>query len=316
MPVLPTDTDPQIEHTESTKATTWLVDSSIYVYRAWYTWTKKEHDAEGNPTHAVHGFLHFVYQLLNTEQPKHIGFAFDEPLKRSHRRMIYPDYKAHRKSAPDDLRYQFQLCRRFLRALGVAEFSSPYFEADDIIGSLAKHYRNKGHRIFLITADKDLTQLIHRYDLWWEYGDNYQMDTWQIRKRFGVYPRQVADILAIVGDRSDNIPGVPDIGLGVAAKLLKQFDNVENLLTRSPEIAQAKIRRARHIQKQIESHADGIRLAKQLTSIVCNAVDAPFEECLYRSQRQPDKEALNGLFDLLQIDLREQERWLRLIDAA
>ncbi|HHC74013.1 MAG TPA: flap endonuclease [Thiothrix sp.] len=292
--------------------TTWLVDSSIYVYRAWHTWTKNAEDIHGNPINAVHGFLHFVYQLLSTEKPTNIGFAFDEPLKHSHRRELYPAYKAHRKPAPDALRYQFTLCRQFIRALGLSEFSSAYYEADDIIGTLARYYRNKGHRIFFITADKDLAQLIHRYDLWWEYGTNYQMDSWQIQRRFGVQPRQLADLLAIIGDKSDNIPAVPEIGMKTAARLIKQFDNIDNLLSRSPEIAYTKLRRARYIQHLIEEHAATIRIAKQLTQIICDVDHAPFEQNLQWQQQSADRDSLNDLFTQLKIDEREQAKWLRL----
>jgi len=204
------------------------------------------------------------------------------------------------------------LCRQFLRALGLAEFSSAYYEADDIIGTLARHYRNQGHRIFLITADKDLAQLIHRYDLWWEYGTNYKMDSRQIQRRFGVPPRQLADLLAIIGDKSDNIPAVPEIGMKTAARLLKQFSNIDNLLSRSPEIAYTKLRRARYIQHLIEEHAAMIRIAKQLTQIICDVEHAPFEQPLQWQQQSADRPALNDLFTQLKIDEREQAKWLRL----
>lgn len=305
---MPSSTDA----TDHTKPTTWLVDSSIYVFRAWYTWTKGIEDTHGNPIHAVHGFLHFIYQLLHTEQPQRIAFVFDEPLKRSHRRELYPDYKAHRKSAPEDLRYQFEICRQFLQALGIAECSSPYFEADDLIGTFAKHYRQQGHRIFFITGDKDLTQLLYEHDLWWEYGNNQKLDTWSVHKRFGVYPRQIADVLAIAGDKSDNIPGVPEIGMSTAAKLLKKFGNVENLISRSPEIGQGKLRRARYIQRLVEDNIDTIRVSKQLTQIVCDAHDTPLDMQLCRKQRQADREKLWELFDLLKLGDKERKDWLRM----
>jgi 5'-3' exonuclease len=214
----------------------WLVDSNIYVFKAWYKNPKSLKNKDNSCVNAVHGFIDFIYILLTQEQPQRIGFAFDESLKKSHRREIYPQYKANRKSASVDLRYQFRLCREFLRLMGLAEFGSRYYEADDIIGTLANHYRHQGYQITLISADKDLTQLIHANDIWWEYAQNKKMDHRAIKKHFGVRPDQIADLLAIAGDKSDNIPGVPDIGLATASRLLKRFDSLENLIASIPEI--------------------------------------------------------------------------------
>lgn len=290
----------------------WLVDSSIYVFRAWFTWPKSLQDKDGHCVNAVHGFLHFVYQLLSQEQPKNIGFAFDESLKQSHRRDIYPDYKAHRKSAPLDLRYQFKLCRGFLKAMGIAEFSSEYYEADDVIGTLAHHYRQKLFKVILITADKDLAQLIYDDDLWWEYGNNKKMDTRAIKKNFGVRPDQIADLLAIAGDKSDNIPGVPDIGMSTAAKLLKRFDSLDNLIKSSEEIGKTKLRRAKYLQNQIEAHIDQMQLARQLTGIVCDIKNAPIHQSLSRCDTKPDQDALWRLFDQLGYSDGERQKWLKL----
>ena len=293
----------------------WLVDSSIYVFKSWFTWPKSLKNKEGDCISATCGFLHFTYQLLTQEQPQYIGFAFDESLKHSHRREIYPDYKAHRKSAPLDLRYQFILCRKFLRAMGIAEFGSAYYEADDIIGTLAQHYRQQGSKINLITADKDLAQLIHPNDLWWEYANNKKMDTREIKKSFGVRPDQIADLLAIAGDKSDNIPGVPDIGMSTAAKLLKRFDTLENLISRIPEIGQTKIRRAKHLQHQIETHIEQMRLARKLTGIVCDVKDAPIHQSLNRYETKTDQQALWELFDLLNFSDGERQKWLKLANT-
>ncbi len=291
----------------------WLVDSNIYVFRAWYTWSKSLQDREGNSVNAVHGFLYFVYQLLSQEHPKYIGFAFDESLKHSHRKEIYPEYKLNRKSAPIDLRYQFDLCRKFLKAMGIAEFSSQYYEADDIIGTLANYYRKQGNRIILITADKDLTQLIHHHDLWWEYGNQQKFDVAAIKKKFGVRPDQIADLLAIAGDKSDNIPGVPDIGLATAAKLLRRFDSLDNLIRCIPEIGRMKLRRAKYLQQQIEDNLEQLKLSKQLTEIICDAEDAPIDRSLNRDNNSANQKALWQLFDLLEYSDSERQKWLKLI---
>ena len=288
----------------------WLVDSNIYVFRSWYKNPKSLENKDKKCVNAVHGFIDFVYHLLSQEQPQNIGFAFDESLKKSHRREIYPQYKANRKSASPDLRYQFKLCRKFLRLMGLAEFGSRYYEADDIIGTLAHYYRQKMYQIILITADKDLAQLIHENDIWWEYIQNKKMNYRAIKKKFGVRPDQIADLLAIAGDKSDNIPGVPDIGVSTAALLLKRFDNLENLIASIPEIGKSKIRRAKYLQNQIEQHVEQIRLSRRLTEIVCDAHDAPFEQSLRRNVEKVDIEKIWSFFEYLNYPVVDRQKWL------
>lgn len=289
----------------------WLVDSNIYVFKSWYKNPKTLIDKDNICVNAVHGFIDFVYQLLTQEQPQRIGFAFDESLKKSHRREIYPSYKANRKSASPDLRHQFRLCREFLRLMGLAEFGSRYYEADDIIGTLAQHYRNKNYQITLITADKDLTQLIHPNDTWWEYGQNKKMDYHAIKKQFGVRADQIADLLAIAGDKSDNIPGVPDIGLSTAARLLKRFDNLENLIASIPEIGKIKLRRAKYLQGQIEKYTEQMRVSRRLTEIICDAEDAPLQQRLNWDTTQINQSALWHFLDHLNYSESDYKQWLK-----
>lgn len=250
--------------------TAWLIDSSIYVFKAWYTNPSERTDVNGNPINAVLGFMDFVYRLLSTEKPQLIAFAFDESLKTSHRKEIYPDYKANRSPAPDSLREQFRLCRAFIRALGIHEGASLKFEADDLIGTWAKSLRADGIPINFITADKDLAQLVYENDHWWEYARGERLNTKAITKRFKAKPRQIADQLALAGDKSDNIPGVPGIGMSTAGKLLKRFDSLDNLLASVPEISSMQIRSASLIQQSIIKHQETIHLSRQLTGIQCD----------------------------------------------
>lgn len=252
------------------KQTAWLIDSSIYVFKAWYTNTSEQTDVNGNPINAVLGFMDFVYRLLSTEKPQLIAFAFDESLKNSHRKEIYPDYKANRSPAPDSLREQFRLCRAFIRALGIHESASLKYEADDLIGTWAKSLRADNIPINIITADKDLAQLVYENDHWWEYARGEKLNTKAITKRFKAKPRQIADQLALAGDKSDNIPGVPGIGMSTAGKLLKRFDNLEKLFASIPEISSMQIRGASQIQQSIIEHQETIRLSRQLTGIECD----------------------------------------------
>ncbi len=255
------------------KNTAWLIDSSIYVFKAWYTYPEQE-DVHGRSINAVLGFLDFVFQLLNAEKPECIAFGFDESLETSHRRDIYPDYKANRPPAPESLKYQFQLCREFIQALGIHQQASSRYEADDLIGTWSKSLQQKSYSVNIITADKDLAQLINDGDYWWEYLRGEKFDAKKITKRFGVRPDQIADQLAIAGDKSDNIPGVPGIGMSTAAKLLRKFDNLKQLFLRTDEISNMQIRGAVRIQQLISEHQKQIELSRQLAEIVCDLEEA------------------------------------------
>ncbi|MDD3517008.1 MAG: 5'-3' exonuclease H3TH domain-containing protein [Chromatiales bacterium] len=264
-------------HTADTQAAprrTVLVDSSIYVFRAWCTLPATLVDAEGEPCNAVLGFSDFVFRLLTQLQPERIVFAFDDSLLSSHRRDLYPDYKANRPPAPESLKRQFRLCRAFVRALGMSEFASRHFEADDVIGTLALRERQAGRGVLLVTGDKDLTQLVGPGDLWWEPQRDRMLDTKGVERTLGVRPDQVADQLALAGDRADNIPGVPGIGMATAARLLRRFDTLDRLLSDLPALGQAKLRGAKRLMALIEEHRDTVLLARRLTGIHCDA-DVP-----------------------------------------
>ena len=167
---------------------TWLVDASIYIFRAWFAWPESLVNQQGQQVNAVLGFIDFVNDLLSKESPKKIAFAFDESKKNAYRNSIYPDYKANRESAPENLKHQFQLCRQYIRALGLVEASSSTYEADDLIATWANH-----SKLFtVVTADKDLTQLLRQNgggmrqagrieqteqgDLWCDYQKQFTLD--------------------------------------------------------------------------------------------------------------------------------------------
>ncbi len=290
--------------------TAWLVDSSIYVFKAWYTHRDEQTDISGQPINAVLGFIDFVYQLLSIEQPKLIAFAFDESLKTSHRKEIYPQYKANRSPAPDPLRYQFKLCREFIRSLGIHEAASLKYEADDLIGTWAKSLRQARIAINIISADKDLAQLVYENDHWWEYQRGQKLNTKAISKRFKAKPRQIADQLALAGDKSDNIPGVRGVGMTTAGKLLKHFDNLESLLESTQEIGVLKIRNALQIQHSIEDSLETIRIARQLTEIKCDI--EPIENHIF-TLNPVDECAFISLSKQLNLSEQKQHKWLSLL---
>lgn len=286
-----------------------LIDASIYIFRAWFTMPDTLVNNNGEPVNALYGFADFLLGLIENEKPTHIACAFDESLSESYRNAIYPAYKANREPAPLELKKQFQYSRELVRAAGIAEFASPRYEADDIIGTLSHNMRAHGYQTIIVSGDKDLTQLIKEGDLWWEYGKNKRMDCNSVLEHFGVHPHQMADLLALAGDAVDNIPGVPGIGIKTAAKLLTKFKTLDTLLSNIDKIGSMKFRGAKRVQTLIEEHQDAARLAKQLTllahddSLPCN------DQALARQAY--DSAALETLFEHIGFGNFRRQRWHR-----
>jgi len=291
----------------------YLVDSSIYVFRAWFTIPDSVVNQANEPVNAVYGFADFVYQFLQQAKPKYVAFTFDESLKSSFRNEMFPEYKANRDPAPIELKRQFKYCRDFIEALGICEIGSPHYEADDLIGTLATRMRNKGHPITILSADKDLAQLITEDDIFWNFAKGERNSIPQIKKQFGVFPNQIADQLAIAGDAVDNIPGVPGIGMATAAKLLNKFTSLDELLQNIPKISEMKIRGAKRIQGLIDDHQEELHLYKKLTQIHC---EVEINDCMKLERSTPDFTMLNDLFDVLNFSEFRREKWMRFLKAA
>lgn len=291
--------------------TAWLVDSNIYVYEAWQYCKSQQVDYKGREIKGVIGFLHFVYQLLSKERPAVIAFAFDEKLKNSHRKALYPDYKMHRKPLSPELALQFKYCRAFLDSLGLYQSSSHHYEADDLIGTWASDLRQQGYKLNIITADKDLLQLIEEGDNWWSYQKNYKHTVKSFHKRFRIHPYQVADQLALAGDKSDNILGVPGIGMSTAAKLLRKFGSIEEIFKQQDTIHKMQIRYAKQIQDAIVGHHESIRLAQQLSVIKCDIAEANTADIF--CPRTIDQVAFSEICQQLGLTTEQQRKWIALL---
>ena len=272
-----------------------LIDASYFVFRAYYSVGLEMIDGDGQPVNALYGFGRFLGDLLEEAKPAHVAVAFDESLSSSFRNEIFPAYKANREPAPPDLKRQFALCRELCRLLGVAEFSSPTHEADDIIGTLATRLRGHGHRAVLVTRDKDLAQLIRDGDDYWDYAGERRYGYGDIAAQFGVLPERMADYLALTGDSVDNIPGVPGVGPKTAAALLRDFATLEELYDGLERVASLPIRGAAKLAAKLAAHREAAFFARRLTTIAC---DMPFE-CTLESllRRKPDLEALGAFYD-------------------
>jgi DNA polymerase I len=275
----------------------YYVDASHFVFRAYHSMPPDMVDGDGNATHALYGFARFLSDLLEKVRPERIGVAFDLSSRNaaSFRSGIFPAYKANREAPPADLERQFALCREFCRHMGVAEFASAQYEADDIIGTLVARSRAAGLHNVLVTRDKDLSQLIRDGDVFWDYSGNTRYLYRDIGARFGAIPELIADFLALTGDSVDNIPGVPGVGKKTAAELFAVFGSLDELYANLHRVASMKLRGAAAIAARLLAHKEAAYLARRLTGIVC---DIPLAATLDDLKpRRPDGVALEFFFD-------------------
>lgn len=273
----------------------YLIDASVYVFRAWHSMPPEIADREGNPTQALYGFARFLSDLLEQRQPRYVAVLFDESHGSCFRHRLYPPYKANREAAPAALKRQFALCREFCRHLGVAEFASNEYEADDLIGTLAQRCRDDGLRVTVVSRDKDLAQLIWPGDVFWDYSDAAEYRYEQIAARFGVRPERMADYLALRGDSSDNVPGVPGIGPKTAAALMSLFASLDELFAGLDAVVGLPLRGAAALPQRLRLHREAAYLARALTRIVCNAPINAVSADLQR--RAPDMERVAAFCD-------------------
>lgn len=251
-----------------------LVDASLYVFRAWHSMPDEFQDADGWPTNAVHGFARFLLELLEHERPTHIAIAFDEAHDSCFRNRLYPAYKGNRDPAPDELKRQFTHCKALCSALGLSVLAHGEYEADDLIGSALHRARPRGFRGVIVSADKDMSQLLMAHDEQWDFARGVRWGMPGVKARHGVEAHQIADYLALAGDSVDNIPGVTGIGAKSAAILLAHFGSLDILLTRIDEVGFLRLRGAAQMAMRLREQREHALLWRQLATI---ALDAPLD---------------------------------------
>jgi len=286
----------------------YLVDASVFIFRAYYSVPLEFTDRDGNPVNAVHGFARFLGDLIERVSPERLAVAFDESLEVSFRNEIYPAYKANRDPAPPELKRQFALCRELCAALGLQQFGSSRYEADDIIGTLTVLGQQTGLPVTIVSRDKDLTQLVSADDIYWDAVADVRYGYHDIEERFGVIPERMADFLALMGDAVDNVPGVPGVGRKTAATLLKHFDTLPGVFDNLDAVPKLKFRGAAFVAQSLREHRESAFLSRQLTGIAC---DMPLGVGLDDLARgAPDLAALEHLYESLGFGrlLREQAR--------
>lgn len=260
-----------------------VIDLSNYIFRAFFA-IRPLHAPDGTPVNAVYGVLSMLHNLILKYQPTHILIARDTK-DGSFRREIYTEYKAHRTEPPDELIPQFELVDNLISALGLPEIKIPRYEADDIIGSAVVQWKKYFDEILIASGDKDLMQFVD--------GPVKMLDTMKektygredVKDKMGVYPEQIMDYLSLIGDSSDNIPGVDGIGPKGAQNLIEEFGTLENILNNIDSI------KNKRCQVALATHKDKALLSKELVKIVCDLpLKHSFDDTAYKLVLRPELE--------------------------
>ncbi len=245
----------------------YLVDGSSYIFRAYHALPPLTRKSDGLPVGAVSGFCNMLYKLLTDMQdehdPTHFAVIFDYSAK-TFRNEIYDQYKANRPEPPEDLRPQFPLVRDATRAFNVPCIEIEGYEADDLICTYTKQVEAEGGEVVIISSDKDLMQLVSDRVSMFDTMKNKMIGRAEVIEKFGLGPEHVVDIQALAGDSTDNVPGVPGIGIKTAAQLIEEYGDLETLLSRAEEIKQKKRR------ENLIEFAEQARISRRLVELDCN----------------------------------------------
>jgi DNA polymerase-1 len=273
----------------SSRPRLYLIDGYSNIFRAFYA-IRNLSNSRGEPTNAVYGFITMLRKLLREDNPDLIGVALEGG--RTVRSDKYEDYKANRAPMPDDLRSQLPWIRRVLEAYRIPILELAGYEADDVLGSLSCRAAEAGYDVVLVSADKDLMQLVEPRVSLYHTGRTKLYGPKDVEEDFGVPPEKVADVLALMGDSIDNIPGVPGIGEKGAKSLIQEYGSLENLLEHAGEVSRKAYREG------LQQNQEQARLSKELSTIHTN-LDIPLDpEALHRDP--PDIEALRQVFTELE----------------
>lgn len=273
-----------------------LLDAYALIYRAYYAFIRNPRiNSKGQNTSAVFGFVNTLEEILRKENPTHIAVVFDSPLP-SFRHIKYEEYKAQREPTPEDIKASIPIIKEILQAYNIPILEIPGYEADDVIGTIAKKMATQKVNVYMMTPDKDYVQLVddHIFIYKPRYGNNDFdiLDKEKVLEKYSLsHPMQMIDMLALMGDTSDNIPGCPGIGPKTAQKLLKEFGSVENILNNTDKLKGA-------IKNKIEENKDRILFSKFLATI---KTDVPIEVKIEDFKRKEiDEEALKRIFKELE----------------
>jgi DNA polymerase-1 len=277
-----------------------LVDGSSYLYRAFHAMPNLN-NSRGEPTGAIYGITNMLRKLMADYNPEHVAVVFDAKGK-TFRHDMYPDYKANRPPMPDDLRQQIEPVHEIVKAMGLPLLCVPGVEADDVIGTLARQAAAAGEVCVISTGDKDMAQLVDEHVTLINTMNDTVSDTAQVEKKFGVPPERIIDYLALMGDSSDNIPGVPKVGPKTAAKWLQQYHSLDELIAKANDVGGK-------VGESLRANLEQLPLSRVLATI---RTDIELEHKFDELQRQAaDEDRLRDLFQRF-----EFKTWLSELGGA
>lgn len=276
-----------------------LVDGSSFLFRAYHA-VPPLTNSKGEPTNAIHGVANMLRKLVADHKTDYVTVVFDAPGK-NFRHDMYDQYKAHRPPMPDDLRVQIEPLHLLIKAMGLPLIIEPGVEADDVLGALAQDAAKEGFHVVISTGDKDMAQLVTEQITLENTMSNTTTDVAGVFEKFGVKPEQIIDYLALMGDSSDNIPGVPKVGPKTAAKWLGIYQTLDNLIENADQIKGK-------VGESLRANLDQLPLSQQLTTIKCD-LNLPYTVADLKCQT-PDKAELKHQLEQLGFSA-----WIRMLDV-
>jgi 5'-3' exonuclease len=289
----------------------YLVDASPYIFRAYFSLPDTIVAPNGAPTNAVYGFAGFLIKLIAEERPTHLAVCFDASLTTSFRSELYPGYKAQRALPPAELELQQERCRDVAAALGAAVFVDRRFEADDLIATLLDRVGRAAvdaELTVVVSSDKDLAQLVGPKRILYDFARRERLDEAEVRRRFGIEPSQIPDLLALAGDPVDNIPGVSGVGRKTAAELLRALGSVEKIFRDLGAVDRLGRRGGVALRQRLEEQRDKALLSLLLARVSTQApVTAKPQDLRYSGPRVEEWRRLGdelGFADLVERGLR------------
>ena len=275
----------------SKKETLYLIDGSSYIFRAYFGVRQNLSTSKGLPTNALYGFVTMLQRVVRDENPDYLVVAFDSKEK-TFRHEMYPQYKANREAPPEDLQKQFPYFEPIVKAHNIHSIRVHGVEADDIIGTLAMQGKNAGLQVTIVSGDKDMMQLIGPDIHMLDTMKNKRFEKKDVVEKFGVGPEQVIEVMGLMGDSSDNIPGVKGVGPKTAAELIQKFDSIENLYEHIEEIDKKKLK------EKLATDKENALLSRQLVTIDTNlTLNCSLSDM---KTQETDREALTRLFTELE----------------
>ena len=265
----------------------YLIDGSSYIFRAFFGIRQFLSTSTGFPTNALYGFIHMLQKVVKDEKPDYLAVAFDSKEK-TFRHKMYEDYKANRDAPPEDLAKQFPHFEPLVQAYNIHGVRVPGYEADDIIGTLAKKAAGEGFKVVIISGDKDMMQLIGPDIRMLDTMKNKWFGVEEVEEKFGVTPDKVIDVMGLMGDSSDHIPGVKGVGPKTASELIRKFGSMQELYERIDEVDKAKLK-----DKLVQDKEMALLSRELVTINTTMELPGELEDMKFKS---PDNSELRKLF--------------------